>query len=314
MKRLLLNKNNLFLFLGAFIFALALSVTVSRGRQTFVSGSTGVGSRQIDPVVPVAKTLGFQISSEATSPAIFSREALIVDLETLKPVFAKEATVSAEIASTTKITTALIAQNKWLVGDLLTVPTACVNLVGSNVGLIAGETLRFDDILRAMLINSAADAACTLYINGGGMPAFVAEMNNLVKSLNLKSVYFGNPIGFDGVGDWVGNTASAVDLAVLTKEALKNDLFREIVGTKEKTITSFDGSLTHNLVNTNRLLGTVPEVYGVKTGQTDGAGQCLVTALKVKDRDFLIIILGSSDRFGETIRLIDWLKTNVSWD
>jgi len=317
-KIFVISKNNLLLFLGAFIFALVLSVTLSRGRQqTFVNGATGVGSYQIDVPVPTTlakETINFQVAKEATASAIFAKEALIVDLETLKPVFAKEATASAEIASTTKIVTALVAQKKWVASDLLTVPTSCVNLVGTNVGLLPGETLRFDDVLRAMLIDSAADATCTLYVNGGGLPAFVAEMNKLASDLNLQSVYFGNPIGFDGVGSWVGNTASATDLAVLTKEALKDDLFREIVGTKSRAITSFDGSLTHNLVNTNQLLGAIPEVYGVKTGQTDGAGQCLVTALKVKDRNFLIVLLGSPDRFGETIRLINWLKTSVSWD
>ena len=94
----------------------------------------------------------------------------------------------------------------------------------------------------------------------------------------------------------------------------QNPIFAKIVGIKEITVKSVDGKITHKLTNVNKLLGSVEGVLGVKTGWTENARENLVTEVSRNGKRVMIVVLGSSDRFGETTELIDWIYNNYSWE
>lgn len=254
----------------------------------------------------------FATSVDLNSASLSARSILVTDLNTLTPIFERSATVAAEPASTSKLVTALVALKLWPETRSLIVPASCLGLAGDNIGLTAGEVISLKSLLYGMLLNSATDATCAIYSNAGGITDFAAEMNKYATDLGLTKTNFGNPVGFDGSDGWEGNITTAQDLAVISAAVLKNPTLREIVGTKNTVVTSADGISIHGLTSTNELLGTIPGVYGIKTGTTDQAGQCLITALKYKDHDFLVIVLGSSDRYGDTKQIINWLETGIS--
>lgn len=312
MKLSLRIKNYFWPFLAAFAFSVALITANSpKANKTF----TGVvGNIAVTPAsVSAIKPAPFTYLTSLTESSVSAKAALVADLKTLNPLFSKQSGVPTEPASLTKIATAVVALNTWSAKEILTVPATCLNLPGSSMKLMAGEKISLKSVLSGVLMLSASDATCVIYANfPGGQRGMVEEMNALSTRLNLKDTAWQNPIGFDD-GDWRGNLSSAADLAALSREALKNEVFREIVGTSFKTVSSVDGSLAHPLQNINQLLGELPEVYGVKTGTTDLAGQCLVTALKYKERDFIVVVLGSSDRYADTRKLIAWLQSSVTW-
>jgi len=111
----------------------------------------------------------------------------------------------------------------------------------------------------------------------------------------------------------IDHYTSARDLAILTSVALKQPLLKQIVSLPQVTITDLSGHIKHHLINTNLLLHQLPEVKGFKTGWTPQAGECLVTYLELNHHPLIIVLLGSTDRFGETLTLIHWLKRNYYW-
>lgn len=298
-------------FLAAFVFSLAVFSSLPKSVAT-PQQSLGFSTESVVVEVTSIPKPTFQVVSPFDQN-LSAENILVADLETLTPLYAKMATVSAEPASLSKLVTALVSLKMWPEDRSLIVPANCLGLGGESAGLVAGEVITLKNLLYGMLLNSGTDATCTVYSNAGGVTDFTAEMNDLVRSLGLTNTNFGNPVGFDQTTAWAGNITTAGDLAVIARQVLGTPLLREIVGTREIVVTSLDGGQTHPLKNTNELLGAVAGVYGVKTGTTDLAGQCLITATKYQDHDFLIVVLGSYDRFGDTRKLIKWLESNIKW-
>lgn len=240
----------------------------------------------------------------------FSAKAVSVkDLATDAILFQKEAGVSLPIASTTKIITALVASEYFKQNSILTVGTSA-NTPGSRVGLMKGEQLSFRALLYGMLLNSGNDAAYTLAENyPGGVSEFVSAMNKKVAQLGLKNTHFDNPAGFDSPNHF----SSASDLAEISEEALKDSTLSRIFVTKETSIMSLNRKNSHQLYNLNKLLTSVKGVLGVKTGTTEEAKENLVTLIERENHRVLIVLLGSTDRFGETTKLIDWTYANFEW-
>lgn len=252
-------------------------------------------------IPPIAKNLPL--------PNVGARAVLIKDLVTDTILHQKNIDVSYPIASTTKIMTAIVASEYFKQNSILTVGTSA-NISGSRVGLIAGEDLTFRSLLYGMLLNSGNDAAFALAENyPGGILGFVSAMNKKVLQLDLKNTRFDNPAGFDSSNHY----SSAADLAKITQEALKNPHLARIFATKETNIVSLNKKYTHQLLNLNRLLSEVSGVLGVKTGTTQNAKENLVTLVEREGHRALLVVLGSSDRFGETTKLIDWTYANFTW-
>ena len=178
------------------------------------------------------------------------------------------------MASTTKIMTALCAIESGDIGRRVKVSPAAVGVEGSSVYLTAGEELTLEDLLYALMLASANDAATAIAIEvSGSVEDFAALMNERAVSLGCENTHFTNPHGLDNEEHYT----TARDLAAITAAALGNETFRTIVSTYKHTIPMPQGGV-RLLLNHNRLLRTEENVIGVKTGFTRRSGRCLVTA------------------------------------
>ena len=199
-------------------------------------------------------------------------------------LFQKNADQKRPIASTTKIMTALTVLRKG--GDLdrlCTIPPEACGIEGTSIYLKPGETLSVRDLLYALLLSSANDAATALaLLCSGSIPAFAEEMNRNAEQIGLENTFFMNPHGLDHPEHY----STARDLALLAAAAFEDVTFREMVSTRRYSIPAPDGGRRFFL-NHNKLLTRYPDCVGVKTGFTKKSGRCLVSAA---ERDGVLLI------------------------
>lgn len=241
------------------------------------------------------------------SPIISAQGAIVLDRASQVPLFEKNPNLRFSPASTTKIMTALVALDYFKPEDVLTIGQA--NVEGSVLGLDPGERFTFEDLLYAMLLPSANDATLAIAQNyTGGEEAFVAKMNEKARSFHLKDTYYEDSIGLLDEKDYT----TSIDLARLASLALQNPTFAKVVSTKNRQIKSLEGN-EYVLYNLNKLLD-LPGINGVKTGFTEGAGQVLVTSKKLgENRELIFVVMQSTDRFGDTEVLLNYLNSNVNY-
>ncbi|MGB9911364.1 MAG: D-alanyl-D-alanine carboxypeptidase family protein [Microgenomates group bacterium] len=249
-------------------------------------------------------------------PKLTARSVVVMDKNSSVVLYSRNENLWVLPASTTKIMTALVALDYYPLEKVLTVGK--IEALGQKMDLKEGEKITVLNLLYGLLVSSANDAALVLAQNyPGGVPGFVSAMNFKAKQLNLINTYFANPTGLDS--DKEGKIlldysyTTALDLARLTSWALNNSLFKKIVSTQKVTVTDISGKIVHPLYNLNLLLGSEEGVLGVKTGWTEEAGECLVTYVQRDNKEIIIVVLGSKDRFGETKKLINWVFNNFQW-
>ncbi len=236
-------------------------------------------------------------------PQTSARNIFIIDQKSKIVLYQKDADQQVFPASTTKMMTALVAFDQYDLGREITVTTSYPE--GQNLKLTPGEKLTVNQLLYALLVQSANDAAEVLAENfAGGRADFISAMNAKALDLRLTGTHFANPSGLDETGHY----STAADLARLADSALAHPEFAKIVATENAVIA------THILTNVNQLLGKIPGVLGVKTGNTLGAGQSLVTLVDRDSHPVIIVVLGSTDRFGDSEKLINWIYTNFKWE
>ncbi len=241
-------------------------------------------------------------------PVLSAQSVMVVDLKSGVTLYEKDPQRGLFPASTTKIVTAMVVLDNYDLNQEVTVPK--FNVIGQKMGLIVGEKIKIGDLLNGLLIYSANDAAEVLaLLHPNGREGFIDLMNQKVLDLGLVNTHFTNPAGLDSADQY----STVKDLITVSKVAMRNPIFAEIVGTKEKTVRSIDGFIKHKLVSTNKLLGTIEGVKGVKTGWTEVARENLVTDIERENKKIMVAVLGSQDRFGETKELIDWIFTNYEW-
>ena len=296
-------KNNLlYLALLAFLLISTSALSLSNNLSSLVTYVFPEKKVKAYSPLPVLK-------DQAKYPILSAQSVMAVDLDSGVTLYEKDPNKTLLPASTTKIVTALVSLDSYNLDRVLKVGKA--NVVGQKMGLVSGEQLLFPDLLNGLLIYSANDAAEVLASSHpGGRELFIALMNKKVKDLGLNNTHFSNPTGLDNGAQYV----TARDLIVVSKYAMKNPIFAKIVGIKEITVKSVDGKITHKLTNVNKLLGSVEGVLGVKTGWTENARENLVTEVSRNGKRVMIVVLGSSDRFGETTELIDWIFENYIWE
>lgn len=249
------------------------------------------------------------IDQKIPPPTVSAASVYVEDLSTQEVLFKKNLNIKVPPASTTKIMTAIVASQYYKSGDILVVPSEAL-VGGSNMGLVPGENMTFRSLLYGMLLNSGNDAAFTLAINyPGGLEGFVSAMNQKAKDLNLKNTHFVNPAGFDNPNHY----SSSEDMAIIAKELIKNPYLSKIVSTKETSVISFDKTKSHPLKNLNKLLEEKGFI-GIKTGFTQQAGENLVGLVDKDGHKILTVVLNSTDRFGESKALVDWVFSNFKWE
>lgn len=289
--------------IGAHIrFPYTKSITVQY-RNPVVGEQYSESEPQPDPVAYPVR------SDQSLDPPDMSAQAILVeDLDSGTLLYGKNEKMQLWPASTTKVMTAVIAAEEYDLNDTVTVSAPITE--GSTMGLIEGEQIVVKHLVQGALIQSANDAAYALAAHHeGGVDRFVQLMNEKAVLLGLENTHFFDPAGFDH--DKQFTTVS--DLAKLTAYALKNDVIRETVATPLVTVSDVTYTHFHRLQNVNQLLGKIPGVAGVKTGWTENAKENLINLTKRDGHQILTVVLGSDDRFGETVRLTDWAFTNHTW-
>ncbi|HVA96603.1 MAG TPA: serine hydrolase [Candidatus Acidoferrales bacterium] len=243
----------------------------------------------------------------ANAPTITAKAAIILDRDSQVILYDKNPQLRFSMASTTKIMTATIALNHYKPDDTLTVKRSYVP--GSGLSFSSGEQFHFMDLMYAMLLPSANDAAQAIADNyPGGSDAFVKQMNKKAQSLHLTNTHYSDPVGLDDDGDY----STVVDLARLASYAISNPTFVDITSTKYKTISTTNFSRQYPLTNLNKLLG-IDGVTGIKTGTTEGAGEVLVTSVVKNGHTYIVIVMDSTDRFSDTQQLLNYIDANVKY-
>ena len=241
-------------------------------------------------------------------PDVNSRACVVIDRKTNCVLFGKNENTKKKMASTTKIMTATIIIEKCNLSDTIEISKKAAGTGGSRLGLKTGDKITVLDLLYGLMLRSGNDAAVALAEYAGrDINGFAELMNAKALELGLTNTHFETPHGLDSNEHYT----TAYELALLSNYALNNPTFAKIVGTKNYTIT-INGS-PKALSNTNELLGNMEGVYGIKTGFTNGANRCLVTACKRNNIDIICVVLGADTkkfRTIDSIKLINYVFNN----
>ena len=201
--------------------------------------------------------------------------AVLIDADSGRVLYEQHAHTRMPMASTTKIMTALVVLERCDLTETVCVDERAVGVEGSSVYLYAGEMLTVEQLLYALMLSSANDAAAALaYAVAGSIEGFAALMNQKAAEIGVQNTQFRNPHGLDADGHYT----TAYDLAVITAYALQNEDFLRIVSTEKKVIPLREQQGARVLRNHNKLLASLEGCVGVKTGFTKKSGRCLVSA------------------------------------
>jgi len=248
------------------------------------------------------------VSKNIENLKLNSRIGLIFDRNSKRILYEKNGLKQVPMASTTKIMTAIVVLENSELNDVVTISKKAAGTGGSRLGLRTNDKITVHDLLYGLMLKSGNDAAVALAEHvGGGIEEFADMMNKKAKELGLINSHFITPHGLDKEKHYT----TAYELACMADYALKIPKFKEIVNSKNYNITI---NARSNLIgNTNELLGNLNGVYGVKTGFTNEAGRCLVTACKREDLDIITVVLGADTkkyRTSDSIKLIEYAYKN----
>ncbi len=278
------------LLLIVFFFFASLRLDISRRRRA----SINYQSREYPDI------------ADTRFPELTSKSYLVMESGSGTVLAEKNPHLKLNPASITKMVTAISALESFPLDEVITIQEEYP--VGKNMELQPGEKMTIENLIYGLIVHSANDAAFVLAgQTQTKIEAFVVRMNNFVKQLGLNDTNFEN---FDGEDD-KNHYSTAYDLAHIARFALENKVFYQSIRRQEMTVTDVSGEIEHNLETTNELLGQLPEVKGIKTGWTPEAGECFIGLIELDGKEFITVILGSEDRFGETKQLINWLKASL---
>lgn len=222
--------------------------------------------------------------------------AVVMDSDSGRLLYEKNADTRSLIASTTKIMTALVVCEQCNVLDRVEIMPEAVGIEGSSMYLQAGEVLTVQELLYGLMLHSGNDAAVALAIYcGGTVEGFVQLMNDEACRLGLKDTHFENPNGLDDEHHY----STARDLARLTAAAMRNPIFAKTVSTKSVRAGE------RHLTNHNKLLWRYEGADGVKTGYTKAAGRILVSTAKRDGRRLIVVTINDPDDWQDHSRLLD---------
>ncbi len=235
--------------------------------------------------------------------SVSARSAVLMEANSGTLLWQKLPDARMPMASTTKIMTALVVLGMAELTDIVTVSPDAVGVEGSSIYLFAGERISVCDLLYALLLSSANDAAAALAIEfGGSIEGFADLMNKKADELGLKDTHFTNPHGLDDNDHYT----TARELALIAREAMKNETFAQIVSTYKKPATLDGEEGGRLLVNHNKLLSRYQGALGIKTGFTKKSGRCLVSSAERDGVMLLCVTLSAPDDWRDHERLLDY--------
>ena len=242
-------------------------------------------------------------AEEPATPSVSAESAVLIEAQSGNVIYSKNTDQRLPMASTTKIITALTALSQAHPDTVITANADAVGVEGSSIYLVEGEALTLEQLLYALLLESANDAAVAIAIGvSGSVEAFAEQMNLLADVLGLQDTHFVNPHGLDHEDHYT----TASELAKLTRYALQNELIREIVGTRKTTIPHPGEVGTRLLVNHNKLLRLYEDCIGVKTGFTKRSGRCLVSAAERDGVTLIAVTLNAPNDWNDHTAMLDY--------
>lgn len=276
-----------------------------------MSAARGHRARRLPRSLVVAVLLACLLSTApavapaaSAPPSISAPAAAIFEASTGLPVFGRAAGQRRLIASTTKMMTALVAVSSVSLTRVCTAPPYAASPLESQIGLRAGERMDVHDLVQAVMLPSANDAAAALAVCvAGSRTAFVARMNRRAQQLGLLHTHFTTPIGLDDAD----NYSTAADLVRLAMALRHNGFLRRTMDLPRATLGS--GARPRTVVNRNTLVLSVPWADGVKTGHTNAAGYILVASGTRRGLTFVTAVLGApneSARNADALALLRW--------
>ena len=232
---------------------------------------------------------------------VSAHSAYAYEIDTGDTIFEKNADKRMSMASTTKIMTAIIVIENASLEKTITITPEMIGIEGSSIYLQEGERLTIEELLYALLLESANDASVALAISvGGSVDGFVQLMNNKAMELGLENTHFSNPHGLDDDEHYT----TAKELAFLAKYAMENPVFYDIVSTYKRVIPlGEDGSRV--LINHNKLLRLYDGAIGVKTGFTKKSGRCLVSCTEVDGVKIIAVTLNAPNDWNDHTKMLD---------
>lgn len=243
--------------------------------------------------------------AKAEGPGVSAESAVLISTRSGAVLYEKNAYESRAMASTTKIMTALLAlEEAQRSGDpVVDITAEMVAVEGSSMGLQAGNRLRLSELAAGMLLASGNDAAnaCALFI-AGSQEEFAKLMNQRASQIGLTGTNFVTPSGLDDDGHY----STAYDMALLAREALKNEKFAGIAGSFTRKVEFIEPEGIVTYTNHNKLLELYEGCTGVKTGFTKKAGRCLVSAAQRDGVALIAVTLNAPDDWDDHMALLDY--------
>lgn len=255
--------------------------------------------------------------------------SVVMDAESGIVLQEKNAHESRQIASLTKLMTAMLVIERVrnldepvIIDSEITSATEGTRIgcprsgVCTGIRLREGETISVRNLLKAALMNSANDAALALAKHSAGSTdTFVEIMNARARSLGLQNTRFCTPSGLEPEGRESECYSTAFDVARIVSQALKYDILWELARTPSTVITSTDGKYSHEIFNTDQLLGTSPELVGAKTGFTPLAGYSLLAVSYDPERKHRVVsvVLNDPERWSSIKKMFSWAFQSHYW-
>ncbi len=284
-----MSKNKRFNIVFLFVFMFFIVFTVG-GDNKNVYAENNLSSMFVDKI-------------SYTSSA---KSAYLMETTTGRILYEKNSEQKLPMASTTKIVTAItVLDNCENLDEVVNIKSNSVGIEGTSIYLREGEQLTVRELLYGLMLRSGNDASVALANHiGGSVENFCSMMNKLATDLGLENSNFVNPHGLDTEGHYT----TAHDLAVITAYALQNEEFAKIVSTKNIVIGQ--GESRRSLANKNRLLGNLDGCIGVKTGFTNDAGRCLVSACDRDGLKLVCVVFNCGPMFEESSEMFELVYKN----
>lgn len=236
-----------------------------------------------------------------TVSADTAKSTIVMDLDSGRIFYEKNANQKRLIASITKIMTAIVAIEEGDLTEKITVGEEVLSMYGTNIYVEVGEKMKLRDLLYGLLLRSGNDASVVIAkAIAGSEEKFVNLMNKKAQEIGMKNTIFKNPHGLD---EETENYSTAYDMALLSKYAYKNKTYRNIVSTDKYEVST--GKKTYLWYNRNKLLTTYEYCTGGKNGYTPRAGKTLVTTASKKGLNLTIVTLSDGDIYNNHIDLYE---------
>lgn len=236
---------------------------------------------------------------------VSAQSAILMDQESGRVLYSKNAHQQRRIASITKIMTAILAVESGKLNERVTISHNAEGTEGSSIYLKAGEQMKLEDLVYGLMLRSGNDAAVAIAEHvGGSVEGFNFLMNQKAAEIGMTNTEFANPHGLD---DHENHYSTAYDMALLTKYAMKNEKFRKIFGTKRHRAPNPNSKWDRSWENKNKLLtGLYEHTTGGKTGYTKRAKRTLVSTASKNGMNFIAVTLNAPDDWNDHIAMYEW--------